>query len=290
MPDAVDVTLVLRILLKAAGYGAALVAAGLALFVVVHRQDPAGEDATRRLAAAAGAAGLVLVAALLATEMLYLVGWSVADALDPDLLAVVLDTAMGDALALRAAGLAAVLLLALGPRVRWTAAAGALAIAGSFALVGHSLRDPRPVLATLVFLHVMGVAYWIGAFAPLHRATRHGETAAAGRLAEAFGRNAVAVVGVLTAAGAGMLLVLTAGQEALLATAWGLALVVKILLVSGILAFAAMNKLRLSPALAAGDAEAGAALRRSIAAEAALVALVLVATSTMTTLGLAGPS
>jgi putative copper resistance protein D len=52
----------------------------------------------------------------------------------------------------------------------------------------------------------------------------------------------------------------------------------------GLISLGAVNKLFLSPALAAGRPEAARALRRSIAVEAAIAASILAVTATMTTL------
>jgi putative copper resistance protein D len=59
----------------------------------------------------------------------------------------------------------------------------------------------------------------------------------------------------------------------------------KLTLVGLLLALAALNKLRLSPRLAAGDLAAAQALRRSIAAEAWLAALIVAVTAVMTATG-----
>ena len=54
-------------------------------------------------------------------------------------------------------------------------------------------------------------------------------------------------------------------------------------MVALLLALAAMNKLRLTPALLAGDKTAIAKLRRSIGAEMSLGALILLVTAAFTT-------
>jgi putative copper export protein len=58
----------------------------------------------------------------------------------------------------------------------------------------------------------------------------------------------------------------------------------KLVLFSLLMALAAWNKWRLTPALAAGDARAALALQRSISAEIILIAVVLSLTATLTTL------
>jgi putative copper export protein len=59
---------------------------------------------------------------------------------------------------------------------------------------------------------------------------------------------------------------------------------VKLVLVAGLLSLAAFNKFRLTPRLLAGDAAAAHGLRRSIHAEMALAAAILLTTAVLTTL------
>jgi copper resistance protein D len=284
--DPADPLTLARIVLRAAANAACLLAAGLALFHALHRMAGLPGRAARRMAVAASLAAVLLLGGVLFGEAAFLAGGDWTAALDPMLIGVILQTPIGDAAGLRLAGLAAVALLAFGPAMRWPAAGGALAVAASFALVGHSLGEPRTVLAALVCLHVAAVAYWIGAFAPLARAAASAPPATAGRLAAAFGRNAAVTVPVLGLAG-GVLLVLLAGNPLSLPdSGWGRLMALKLAAVVLLLAFAAWNRLRLSPALIAGNATAAQALRRSILAEAVLALLILLATAAMTTLGL----
>lgn len=272
-----------QIAVKAASYLAVLLAAGSALFLALHRDLEAGTAwFTRRLAVGAAFAGLALCAATLAGEALFLTGGDIAAATDPFLIAVVLETPIADAQGLRALGYLLVAALALGAGATPVAAGGAVALAGSFAMAGHSLGEPRLLLAALVAVHGLAVAYWLGAFAPLARLARRAPPAEAGRVAEAFGRNAVAAVGLLIAAGVALIALLAPDPAALPATPYGQFLGLKLGLVTALLGLGALNKLSLSPALAAGDGAAGAALARSIAAEAALAALILAVTAAMT--------
>jgi len=96
------------------------------------------------------------------------------------------------------------------------------------------------------------------------------------------------VVAALAAAGIALLVLIAGSPLAALETGWGRLLALKLLAVAGLLGLAALNKLRLTPALAAGRSGAAEALRGSIAAEAALALAVLVLTAAMTVLG--GPS
>ena len=270
----------LRLAAKALEYGAALLAAGTAFFLAAHG-GAMGEDgrrAARRLAVAAALAGLAFVGLRFAAEALWLAGGDAALAVDPMLLGAVGGSAFGQAGLVRAGGLALLAATMLAARPL-SAGLAALAVCASFALVGHSLREPRLVLGALVALHVACAAYWIGAFAPLRRIARHGPHAEAAALAAAFGRPALLAVPALIAAGAGLLVLLGGSVGAALATAWGRALALKLALVAALLALAAVNRLRLTPALARGEAGAARSLRRSVEAEMALAGLVIVATA-----------
>ena len=150
----------------------------------------------------------------------------------------------------------------------------------SYTRVGHSLDGPRWALGSLLALHLLAVAYWVGALWPLRRAAA--SPSAAG-LMHRFGVVATGVVGLLVAVGASFAWLMTGDLGALLGTAYGWTLLGKLALVAGLLGLAAHNKLRLTPALAQGDPAAAAALRRSIGWEIALVALILLATATLTT-------
>lgn len=274
-----------RIAVRAAAYAATLLAAGSALLLVTLRPDAETARATRRLAVAAALSGVALAAGVVFGEALFLVGGDAAAALDPFLLRVVMESPIGTQQTVRVLGLALIAALAVGPAGRVPAALGALAVAASFALAGHTLRDPRAALAALVTLHVAAAAWWLGGFAPLHRASRHAPPQEAARLAEGFGRAALGVVAVLIAAGIGLLVLIAGSPLAALETGWGRLLALKLVAVAALLGLAGLNKLRLTPALAANRPGAGRALRRSIAAEAALALAILLATAAMTTLG-----
>ena len=152
----------------------------------------------------------------------------------------------------------------------------------SFALRGHTLDEPRLVLGALVTCHLLGLAFWVGIFDPLHRlASRDAE--AAGALAAEFSAWAVRIVPALAAVGAALFVILTGNPLAALGTPYGRLLAVKLLLLVPLLGLAALNKLRLTPALDAGVAGAGARLRRSIRFEALIVLAILATTAALTT-------
>lgn len=134
----------------------------------------------------------------------------------------------------------------------------------------------------LVTLHLLGLAFWVGIFAPLHRLAGR-EPRAAGALAAEFSTWAVRIVPALAAAGIALFVILTGDPIAALGTPYGQILAVKLALFALLLGLAALNKLRLTPALEAGAPGAATHLRRSIRLEALAVLAILATTATLTT-------
>ena len=279
----VDGLALLAIAAKAAGYGAALLAMGGVLFAAAFRRLAAPDvlRLARRLAVAAALAGLAVLAARFGIRAARISGMGWAGAVDPMMLGFVWQSPLGAAAIWRGLGEAAVLAVLLPGAGVWVALGGALAVAVSYAQVGHSLGEPRAALAGLLVVHLLAVAFWVGALAPLRRAARGPEGAA---LLHRFGTVAAGAVGLLVVAGTGLAWLLAGGPSALLGTAYGLGLLAKVAVVAGLLGLAALNKWRLVPALASGAPHAPAVLRRSIAVEAAAVTAILLATAAITTM------
>lgn len=273
------------ILVKALTYATTLVAAGSVLVAVALRTL----DAEMRRSLARVAAVSALVAAALSVlrfpvRASFLMGGSLDGSLDPTILGMVADSPLGTSVTLRLIGLALILaILAPWRRAHWVAAAGAVIVAASFAFRGHALEEPRVLLGLLITVHILGLSFWIGAFAPLVQASARVEADVAGPLAQEFGYKALWVVGALVAAGALTLLLFGAATPAALATPYGQAFAVKLALFAGVLSLAALNKMRLTRALLAATPGAGSRLRRSIGVEAALVGTILLTTAAVTT-------
>ncbi len=161
---------------------------------------------------------------------------------------------------------------------RLLAGAGAVIALASFALSGHVVTaGPYWLTAPVLVVHAAAAAFWAGALLPLWRAVRL-LGADAAPLVRRFSRLAVAIVPVLLAAGLVIATLQVETPGALIATDYGRILLLKLVAVTGLLAVAALNKLRLTPALARGEAPAAINLRRAIGVEAALVAAILLAT------------
>ena len=199
----VDRVTAVEILLEAVASAACLAAAGSAItLLTLSRLDDAGARAAGRLAAAGAAVAAGASLLRIPVRASFLMGGSLAGAFDPAIVGMVVESPLGASLGVRLAGLALVSLAALNrPGARLAGGVGAVLVCASFALRGHSLDEPRLVLGALVTLHVMGLAFWIGVFAPLHRLAG-ADAKAAGALAAEFGAWAVRVVPALAAAGA----------------------------------------------------------------------------------------
>jgi putative copper resistance protein D len=281
-----DLATWLSILIKAAAYGASLLAAGGALVLSSLPMLSAGAArslvrTTLRCALLAAFFSLLRVP----LRASFLMGGTWAGAMDPMILQMVAETPLGHSVWLRLLGIVLIFpLVWQTPVARAVAVCGAVLIAVSFALRGHSLEEPRLLLAALVVLHVLGLAFWLGALAPLARAARQDPPSQAGALARAFGQRAVWTVGALVAAG-GLLLALLGGfSSSALDSPYGQLFALKLVAFSGILGFAAWNKMRLTPRLLKGEPTAQMALRRSIQWETSLFVAILLLTATTTTL------
>ncbi|MBP7000750.1 CopD family protein [Amaricoccus sp.] len=234
----------------------------------------------RRLALAAAAATLPLAALACGLHGLDLTGAPAAALLGAAPWRAALASRFA-ATALACVLAAALALLALLARRRERAAGAGLALAAwataaaSFALFGHAASaPPRWLTPPAVAIHAAAFLYWIGALPGLAGGVRAPRTALTLRLRR-FSALAVPLVALLVASGAGLAAVQLGSAAALIDTAYGRLLLAKLAAVALLLALAAHNRLRLTPAIAAGDPDAPARLRRSVLAEIATGLLIL---------------
>ena len=278
---------ILSVVARAAAFILALQSAGLAWFAA----------ACGRSAVAAGASlhGLLRVSALCALALVLthrgldaarLAGeWS--GMLDARLQVLVWSRHPGVSSTVCALGLSAVLVSGAKP-ARWAGylgSVGALAIAASFALTGHTRQAAHAGLARgLISVHVGIVAYWIGAVAGLHRLTRQSDSWALVRAAAQFSRTAVWLVPLILPAGLALIWTLLPDLAAL-RTVYGGFLLAKFLGFCVLIVLAAANRLRYVPALAAAGTAFGIrAFQRVLIAEYVVLGSVLAATAAMTSL------
>ena len=160
----------------------------------------------------------------------------------------------------------------------WRRACGLLALASvglSLASSGHaSAAAPQWLTRPAVFLHAVGVTYWIGALIPLALIVRRAP-AQAFPAVRRFSNGALVAVAALTLAGLVLAAIQVENLASLTGTAYGQVLVAKTALVAGLLGLAAVNRLWLTPALATADGSGGRRLVRSVVAEIVLSLAIL---------------
>ncbi len=279
----IDGWAIAAIIAKAVGYGAALLAMGGPLFVLVFRSSSNDvRQLARKVAVIAALIGLAVLALRFGIRAARISGMGLSGAVDPMMLGFVWDSPLGAAAIWRGAGELLVVALLIRGIVGLSAGLiGALLIAVSYTFVGHSLGDPRWLLASLLTLHLLAAAFWIGALLPLRHAVGQPEGA---RLLHRFGNVASLTVALLVVVGLIFAWLMTGSFSNLLSTAYGKTLLAKLGVVSGLMALAALNKWRFVPALASGTPAAVRHLRRSIQIEAIAVLLILMATATLTSI------
>lgn len=166
--------------------------------------------------------------------------------------------------------IAAMLLALIALRSAWYARAfSAIAFVGvglSLAMTGHAATAPPELLTRpAIFLHGLGVAFWIGALVPL-TVLMSKPTAATVPLLNRFSRIAMPVVAALALTGLLLAIIQLEKLSALVETRYGIILTIKLALVLALLALAALNRFRWTPALARNH-RAAPALKRSILLE-----------------------
>ncbi len=131
-------------------------------------------------------------------------------------------------------------------------AAIALAASGlTLAVSGHAATASPELLArAAILIHGSAIAYWLGALAPLAILVGRAKGDALPAL-NRFSRIAVPVVALLALSGLALAIVELETPAALVETTYGLVLLAKLGLVAALLALAALNRTRLTPALAA---------------------------------------
>lgn len=234
--------------------------------------------------ALSGAAWLVLEAAGMA-------GDDVMQVLANDTLAVVLrQTEFGHVFVMRS-----VLVVAVAATLAWLWRASthaqmqlrclvALAWTGLYlatlAAAGHAAAASEGAVRVVHLgadaCHLLAAGGWIGALPALvHCLANPPSNATLGQIARRFSVLGIVCVAVLTASGVVNALLLVGSFAALFGTAYGDLLDVKLTLFAGMLVLAAVNRLRLTPHLAGGDAWARRALRRNAVLEITIGSVVV---------------
>ncbi len=186
------------------------------------------------------------------------------------------DTRVGWILITRMIALAAAMLCY---RLAWNRLA-ALMLAGTVlteSFIGHGAAMLGSVEGDTLFagslVHVAAAACWLGTLPALWLAFYRLPDGALGATVRAYSKLGTSCVLAILATAVLNYIWLIGGVAPLVSTAYGVTVLVKFLLLVGIIAFAARNKFRLTPALPVSRAT----LRRAVGAEALLGFLILLA-------------
>ena len=168
--------------------------------------------------------------------------------------------------------------------------AGVLGLIWTLPLTGHAVEHPLgPVAGVgLQGLHVAGAALWLGTLSlvmgaamPALRRAPDGEALLA-RLVEGYSPLALTGAGIATGAGVLISLTTVASWPALVGTAYGRTLLVKLIVLSGVIALGFYNWRRVRPAL--GATPGARRLTRSASAELAIGTVLLAVTAVLVAL------
>lgn len=272
----------LSVIVRALALAALFQAVGAAFFLaLLGRRLTSAWRPVERLGCRSALAAVFLVLAHLTLDAARLSG-DFDGLRDWDLQRLAWTSTSGASQVLQAAGLLGVHLALRRPgrgRIGWAGTAGAIVCAG-FLVTGHtSHHHLRSVLAPLLAVHLLIVAFWFGSLLPLLLVTRLESPETTAGLLGRFSSLAGWLVPVIFVVGMVMAGIL-AGSFAVLRRPYGELLLAKVGGFGLLMLLAARNKWRLTPALAKG--EPGGPLRRSIAAEYALIVAVLSVTAVLT--------
>jgi putative copper export protein len=302
---------VLSVALRAVSFTLLLTAAGIPIFIAAFgRLMPSAVPAVKQLGWKLAVGALVFVVGHHALEAARMTG-EMSGVMDPAMQKMALLSPAGAAFAARVLGLVLVAVglrraaplpqrqgAALVPAAVASAGAGgarlptgmrgplAIALAGAllsttaFTLVGHTSVTPhRLAAAALVTLHLLVVAFWLGALWPLYLAAKKEQPAVTARVLDSFSLAAAWVVPLILLAGIGLTALLVPSL-AVFRQPYGQLLLAKVSLFAVLMAMAALNKWRFGPACAEGNT---AAFERTVVIEYVLICVVLAVSAVLTT-------
>jgi putative copper export protein len=275
---------VLSVVLRTLTFVALFQATGVAFFMVLFAgQLSQTRNWVCRLGLVAALAGVVLTIAHQSIDAARMAD-DYSGLLDADMLQLAWTSSNGAAHLLQALGLGAVALsLRRGQHRISLAVPGACIAILAALLTGHtSIHASRWLLAPLLAAHLLIVAFWFGALAPLYRVAQSESPASAAQIVARFSAIAGWLVPVIAMAGLCMALIL-APDFSVLKRRYGQLLIVKLTGFVLLMLLAAYNKWWLTPALATDDATPRSRLQRVIAVEFLLLSAVLTATAILTT-------
>ncbi len=232
--------------------------------------------------------GFICLAWALAGALLWLVAQTVDFAgsfTQGDFWATLAQTSFGHLLLAR---LAALGLAALALRLRYDAAAAALAGLALLLQAGHShaaAMGGSPILLVSAGLHLLAAGIWLGGLPGLWLALSDSGAGTGFAAARRFSPAAMGCVAVLLLTAAWQFSVLIMGLPGLFGTAYGWTAAVKMLLLAALLLLATRNKFRLTPALEGAYAATPTRdLRRAITIETTIGLAAVAAAAVLTEL------
>ncbi len=272
-------------------FGALLFRTALAPPVLVGMEGGAIAVFRRRWRGLAWTSWLVAVTAALGWLLLQAAAMADAGTVSGALAAtptVLADTRFGLLLLLRVLLLAlAALVLRGGDRRLWIATVVAAAATALQAGHGHaaSMYDGPSLLLASEVVHLLAAGAWLGGLLPLLLLVASAAPDTAARASQRFSPFGTACVLLLTATASFQGYVLIDSLAGLFGTVYGWMALIKLAGFAGLLGLAARNRFRLTPALATGRAAMSKSrLCRSIAVEAGLGLLVVLAAGLLTSL------
>jgi copper transport protein len=146
--------------------------------------------------------------------------------------------------------------------IAWVLTSVAIGLVGlSLATSGHAATAPPQWLTRpSLFLHGVGVAFWLGALAPLAAMAWQRDGVLPWTL-KTFSSWALPIVALLALAGLVLAIIQLESFAALTETRYGVILSIKLALVAGLLALAALNRFRFTPMVARDDCNTRPLLR-----------------------------
>jgi copper transport protein len=221
--------------------------------------------------------GLVSAVVALGCQGLDLLGLPIRAILNLAPWQAAIATTLGPSLVIAAAAMGFGCLVLRSPSAKAKRTLSAVALAGvglSLAASGHaSTAPPQWLTRPAVFLHGIGLAWWVGALLPL-MALALSPAQSLLPVLHRFSKGAVPVVGIVALTGLLLAVIQLESFQALISTNYGWILCIKLALVAVLLALAALNRFRLTPALQSPSQDTRP-LVRSIGFECAVVVGIL---------------
>ncbi|MEE9313035.1 MAG: CopD family protein [Rhizobiaceae bacterium] len=267
-------------------YGGSFLAIGSTLFILANRGlDKNIDHPLRKLILWAVLTALTASALQFGVQSGRLLDEGLGGMLDWEMMELVKNAPLGNAIFYRVLGLVLLLAFAFAIPVSWLfGGIGAVITALSFSFIGHGTENPRLLMGGLVTAHILAASFWIGALAPLSIAAG-GQISVqhAGRLAHRFGKQAAYTVSLLILAGLVLGYQLVGSVGVLFTSQYGITLILKLAVVGALLLLALVNKTKYVPPMLKGGRQGADRLRRSIFWEAIAFAIILVITAVLTT-------